>query len=75
MDRATQKLHQHRWAVITLAPGRAKKAVVEALRLKPQHFSAREIAFLAGDYLTQHRARLIAEGYAVSHSTISRLGA
>jgi len=34
---------------------------LRAQGLKPQHFSAREIALLADYYLNQHRARLIAE--------------
>jgi len=49
---------------MTLARMQAKKAVLHELRaqgLKPQHFSAREIAVLADYYLNQHRAELIAE--------------
>jgi hypothetical protein len=64
MDRVTQRLHRHRWAVITLARGQAKKSVLQELRargLKSHHFSAREICLLTNEYLTQHRPRLIAE--------------
>jgi hypothetical protein len=49
---------------MTLARMRAKKAVLLALRaqgLKPQHFSAREIAVLTDYYLNQHRAQLMVE--------------
>ena len=49
---------------MTLARMRAKKSVLLALRaqgLKPQHFSAREIAVLTEYYLNQHRAELIGE--------------
>jgi hypothetical protein len=49
---------------MTLARMRAKKAVLLELRaegLKPQHFSAREIAVLTDYYLNQHRAQLMAE--------------
>jgi hypothetical protein len=49
---------------MTLARMRAKKSVLLALRaqgLKPQHFSAPEIAVLADYYLNQQRARLVAE--------------
>ena len=63
-NRATQKILRHRSAVMTLARMRAKKAVLFELRaqgLKPQHFSAREIAVLTDYYLNQHRARLMAE--------------
>jgi len=63
-NRTTQRLLRHRSAVMTLARMRAKKAVILALSaqgLKPQHFSAREIAVLAEYYLNQHRARLVAE--------------
>ena len=61
---ATQRLLRHRSAVMTLARVRAKKAVLVALRaqgLRPQHFSAREIAVLAEYYLNQHRAELVGE--------------
>ena len=61
---ATQRLLRHRSAVMTLARMRAKKAVLLGLRaqgLKPQHFSAREIAVLAEYYLNQHRAELVGE--------------
>ena len=61
---ATQRLLRHRSAVMTLARMRAKKAVLVALRaqgLRPQHFSAREIAVLAEYYLNQHRAELVGE--------------
>src|SRR5215468_5189150 len=61
---ATQRMLRHRSAVMTLARMRAKKSVLLALRvqeLKPQHFSAREIAVLAEYYLNQHRAKLMAE--------------
>ena len=63
-NRATQKILRHRSAVMTLARMRAKKAVLFELRtqdLKPQHFSAREIAVLTEYYLNQHRAKLMAE--------------
>jgi hypothetical protein len=49
---------------MTLARMRAKKSVLLALRvqeLKPQHFSAREIAVLTEYYLNQHRAELVGE--------------
>jgi hypothetical protein len=49
---------------MTLARMRAKKSVLLELRaqgLKPQHFSAREIAVLTDYYLNQHRAELMAE--------------
>src|SRR3974377_715493 len=61
---ATQRMLRHRSAVMTLARMRAKKAVLLALRaegLKPQHFSAREIAVLTEYYLNQHRAELMGE--------------
>src|SRR5690348_6712776 len=61
---ATQRMLRHRAAVMTLARMRAKKAVLFELRaqgLKPQHFSSREIAVLTDYYLTQHRAKLMAE--------------
>jgi hypothetical protein len=61
---ATQRMLRHRSAVMTLARMRAKKSVLLALRaqgLKPQHFSAREIAVLTEYYLNQHRAELIGE--------------
>jgi hypothetical protein len=61
---ATQRMLRHRSAVMTLARMRAKKAVLLELRaqgLKPQHFSAREIAVLTDYYLNQHRAQLMAE--------------
>jgi hypothetical protein len=61
---ATQRMLRHRSAVMTLARMRAKKAVLLALRaqaLKPQHFSAREIAVLTEYYLNQHRADLMSE--------------
>jgi hypothetical protein len=63
-NRAMQRLLRHRSAVMTLARMRAKKSVLLELRaqgLKPQHFSAREIAVLTDYYLNQHRAWLIAE--------------
>jgi hypothetical protein len=63
-NRAMQKMLRHRSAVMTLARMQAKRAVLLALRaegLKPQHFSAREIAVLADYYLNHHRARLMAE--------------
>ena len=63
-NRETQRMLRHRSAVMTLARMRAKKAVLFALRaqeLKPQHFSAREIAVLADYYLNQHRDQLVAE--------------
>jgi hypothetical protein len=63
-NRSTQKMLRHRLAVMTLARIRAKKSVLFALRaqgLKPQHFSAREIAVLADFYLNQHRERLLME--------------
>ena len=63
-NRETQRMLRHRSAVMTLARMRAKKSVLLALRaqgLKPQHFSAREIAVLTDYYLNQHRARLMAE--------------
>ena len=43
---------------------RAKQSVLLELRaqgLKPQHFSAREIAVLGDYYLNQHRDQLVAE--------------
>jgi hypothetical protein len=61
---ATQRMLRHRSAVMTLARMRAKKAVLFELRaqgLKPQHFSAREIAVLTEYYLNQHRAELMGE--------------
>ena len=61
---ATQRMLRHRSAVMTLARMRAKKLVLLALRvqeLKPQHFSAREIAVLTEYYLNQHRAELVGE--------------
>src|SRR5262245_51193691 len=61
---ATQRMLRHRSAVMTLARIRAKKAVLLALRaqgLKPQHFSAREIAVLTEYYLNRHRAELVGE--------------
>ena len=61
---ATQRMLRHRSAVMTLARMRAKKSVLLALRaqgLKPQHFSAREIAVLTEYYLNQHRAELMGE--------------
>jgi len=61
---ATQRMLRHRSAVTTLARMRAKKAVLLELRaqgLKPQHFSAREIAVLTEYYLNQHRAELMGE--------------
>ena len=63
-NRAMQRLLRHRSAVMTLARMRAKKSVLLELRaqgLKPQHFSAREIAVLTDYYLNQHRAWLMAE--------------
>src|SRR5215469_6073910 len=63
-NHATQRILRHRSAVITLARMRAKKSVLLELRaqgLKPQHFSAREIAVLTDYYLNQHRAVLMAE--------------
>ncbi len=59
-----EKIRRHHHAVVVLAGREAKKAVVAQLRaqgLKPQQFTAREIALLAEDYLAQHRAELIAE--------------
>ena len=61
---ATQRMLRHRSAVMTLARMRAKKAVLLALRaqgLRPQHFSAREIAVLTDYYVNQHRAELMSE--------------
>ena len=61
---ATQRVLRHRSAVMTLARIRAKKSILLALRaqgLKPQHFSAREIAVLTEYYLNQHRAELVGE--------------
>ena len=61
---ATQRTLRHRSAVMTLARMRAKKSVLLALRaqgLKPQHFSAREIAVLTVYYLNQHGAELMGE--------------
>ena len=61
---ATQRTLRHRSAVMTLARMRAKKSVLLALRaqgLKPQHFSAREIAVLTEYYLNQHGAELMGE--------------
>jgi hypothetical protein len=49
---------------MTLARMRAKKSVLLSLRaqgLKPQHFSAREIAVLTDYCVNQHRAKLMAE--------------
>jgi hypothetical protein len=63
-NRATQRILRHRSVVMTLARMQAKKAVLLELRaqgLKPQHFSAREIAVLADYYLNQHRAELVGE--------------
>jgi hypothetical protein len=63
-NRETQRMLRHRSAVMTLARMRAKRAVLLALRaqgLKPQDFSAREIAVLSDYYLNQHRAKLMAE--------------
>ena len=63
-NRETQRMLRHRSAVMTLARMRAKKSVLLALRaqgLKPQHFSAREIAVLTDYYVNQHRARLMTE--------------
>jgi hypothetical protein len=62
--RAQQRLLEHRRAVIALAHQRAKRLVQASIRAKGQRladFSAREIALLAEDYLTQHRAELVAE--------------
>jgi hypothetical protein len=62
-NHATQRILRHRSAVMTLARMRAKKSVLLELHaqgLKPQHFSAREIAVLT-DYYLQHRAKLTAE--------------
>jgi hypothetical protein len=62
--KALERIRRHHHAVAVLAHRSAKKAVVAQLRaqgLKPQHYSAREIAILADDYLAQHRARLIVD--------------
>ena len=63
-NRETQRILRRRSAVMTLARMRAKKAVLLELRaqgLKPQHFSAREIAVLTDYYVNRHRARLTEE--------------
>jgi hypothetical protein len=63
-DRATQRMLRHRGAVVTLALFRAKNAVkgqLHAQGIKLASVSARELHYLADDYLDQHRARLIAE--------------
>jgi hypothetical protein len=63
-NRETQRMLRYRSAVLTLARMRAKNSVLLELRaqgLKPQHFSAHEIAALTDYYLNQHRAKLMAE--------------
>ena len=62
--KALDRIRRHRHAIMTFARMRAKKAVVEQLRaqgLKPQYYSARDIALLTEDYMAQHRAKLIAD--------------
>jgi hypothetical protein len=70
MAEATQRLQQDKLhasmslATNTLALQRAMKAAkagLQAQRLRPSHFSHRDLVIRAEQYLAQHRAELIAE--------------
>jgi len=60
-SRETQKMLRHRSAVMTLTRMKSVLLALRARGLKPQYFSAREIAVLTDYYLNQHRVRLMAE--------------
>jgi hypothetical protein len=70
--KALERIRRHGVAVRTLAQMRARKATLAGLRsqgLRPQRFSAKEIALLAEDLLAQHRAELVAEAIEIINTS------
>ena len=64
MDRSLQRLHRHRWAVITLARQSAIKAIkaqFQAQGVRLSEVPAKVIHILADAYFDVHRAQLLAE--------------
>jgi len=64
MERALQRLHRHRWAVITLARQSAIKAIkaqFQAQGVRLSEVPAKVIHILADAYFDVHRAQLLVE--------------